>query len=45
MADASDSKSDGGDIVWVRLPPSAVETLEIEPKWALLKKCIIIQRF
>lgn len=27
MADASDSKSDGGDIVWVRLPPSAVESL------------------
>ena len=24
MADAADSKSAGGDIVWVRLPPSAL---------------------
>ena len=24
MADASDSKSDGGDLVWVQVPPSAV---------------------
>ena len=28
MADASDSKSDGGDLVWVQVPTSAVKTLE-----------------
>ena len=29
MADASDSKSDGGDLVWVQVPPSA-GTISVE---------------
>ena len=28
MADAADSKSAGGDIVWVQVPPSAFEKKE-----------------
>ena len=30
LADASDSKSDYGDIVWVRFPLSAVKTVLIK---------------
>ena len=28
MADASDSKSDGGDLVWVQVPPSALRMVK-----------------
>lgn len=33
MADASDSKSDEGDLVWVQVPSPAYLRREIEPVW------------
>ncbi len=33
MADASDSKSDEGDLVWVQVPSPAYLRREIEPEW------------
>ena len=38
MADAQDSKSCGGDLVWVQVPPSARKELWYVPRFLFMNK-------
>lgn len=45
MADAQDSKSCGGDLVWVQVPPSALNGANLNPLYFFKKVFAVVVKF